>query len=105
MIFDTVRAWKDETYRLSLSQEQLDSLPAHPAGELAETDLALVSGGSEGTGATGASSSTFHAVEVRHHSFSGLICDINIFSNNIEVLSHLLINVGNVQHQVCINND
>ena len=29
-----VRAWKDETYRKSLTQEQLADLPAHPAGEI-----------------------------------------------------------------------
>ena len=29
-----VRAWKDETYRRSLTQEQLADLPAHPAGEI-----------------------------------------------------------------------
>jgi mersacidin/lichenicidin family type 2 lantibiotic len=105
MIFDTVRAWKDETYRLSLSQEQLDSLPAHPAGELAETDLALVSGGSEGVGVAGSANAEAFSHEQRKHSFSGLICDINIFSNNIEILSHLAINIANAQHQVCVNND
>jgi mersacidin/lichenicidin family type 2 lantibiotic len=29
-----VRAWKDETYRRSLTQQQLADLPAHPAGEI-----------------------------------------------------------------------
>jgi mersacidin/lichenicidin family type 2 lantibiotic len=29
-----VRAWKDQTYRRSLTKEQLADLPAHPAGEI-----------------------------------------------------------------------
>jgi mersacidin/lichenicidin family type 2 lantibiotic len=29
-----VRAWKDETYRRSLTQEQLAELPEHPAGSI-----------------------------------------------------------------------
>jgi mersacidin/lichenicidin family type 2 lantibiotic len=29
-----VRAWKDETYRRSLTEEQLADLPPHPAGDI-----------------------------------------------------------------------
>ena len=29
-----VRAWKDESYRNSLTQAQRDQLPAHPAGTI-----------------------------------------------------------------------
>jgi mersacidin/lichenicidin family type 2 lantibiotic len=29
-----VRAWKSESYRKTLSREQLDSLPAHPSGTI-----------------------------------------------------------------------
>ncbi len=45
---DIVRAWKDETYRDSLSPEQRMMLPEHPAGmiELIEEDLNAVNGGS-----------------------------------------------------------
>jgi len=32
MNFDIVRAWKDETYRQALGEEQLDTLPANPIG-------------------------------------------------------------------------
>src|SRR5260370_38406558 len=41
-----VRAWKDETYRQSLSVEEQSMLPANPAGEieLTETDLEAISG-------------------------------------------------------------
>jgi mersacidin/lichenicidin family type 2 lantibiotic len=36
-----IRAWKDEEYRMSLSQEQLALLPEHPSGmiELSDQDL------------------------------------------------------------------
>jgi mersacidin/lichenicidin family type 2 lantibiotic len=42
-----VRAWKDEEYRLSLSEAELSMLPANPAGslELTDADLSLVDGG------------------------------------------------------------
>lgn len=38
---DVVRAWKDEAYRLCLSQEELLHIPPHPAGsiELADADF------------------------------------------------------------------
>ena len=47
MKLDIVRAWKDESYRQSLSEEDLKGLPVNPAGELelTELDLLLVSGG------------------------------------------------------------
>lgn len=44
---DIVRAWKDEDYRLSLTEAQRASLPANPAGaiELTEVELSSVAGG------------------------------------------------------------
>lgn len=44
---DIIRAWKDEEYRLSLTEAQLAALPPNPAGliELQETDLANIAGG------------------------------------------------------------
>ena len=46
MKLDIVRAWKDEAYRESLSQQQKAILPANPAGELemSDADLATVVG-------------------------------------------------------------
>jgi mersacidin/lichenicidin family type 2 lantibiotic len=41
MKLDIVRAWKDEAYRESLSQEQKELLPANPAGELEMSDAEL----------------------------------------------------------------
>ena len=29
---DVIRAWKDEEYRLSLTEQERAQLPAHPAG-------------------------------------------------------------------------
>lgn len=43
MKIDITRAWKDETYRQSLSDTQLSTLPANPAGELNLTDADLQS--------------------------------------------------------------
>ena len=49
---DTIRAWKDEEYRLSLSSAERAQLPAHPAGliELTEADLGNIGGGWWGSG-------------------------------------------------------
>jgi mersacidin/lichenicidin family type 2 lantibiotic len=50
MKFDVVRAWKDATYRASLSVEEKVLLPASPAGELelSEADLEAVNGADGG---------------------------------------------------------
>ncbi len=50
MRFDIVRAWKDASYRESLSAEAQVLLPASPAGELelSEADLKAVNGASGG---------------------------------------------------------
>ncbi len=44
---DIIRAWKDEEYRLSLTEEQRALLPDNPAGllELSDADLESVTGG------------------------------------------------------------
>jgi mersacidin/lichenicidin family type 2 lantibiotic len=43
---DTVRSWKDPRYRRSLSTQQLQTLPDHPAGPAMLTDQELkVAGG------------------------------------------------------------
>ena len=50
MQIDIVRAWKDEAYRQSLSEEELRALPENPAGEieLTDADLEAVYGGATG---------------------------------------------------------
>lgn len=44
-----IRAWKDPSFRSTLSAEQLAALPANPAGaiELSDEELGGVSGGAE----------------------------------------------------------
>ena len=44
---DIIRAWKDEDYRNSLSEEQRSQLPENPAGmvELSDADMESVAGG------------------------------------------------------------
>jgi mersacidin/lichenicidin family type 2 lantibiotic len=51
MKLDIIRAWKDEAYRRSLSQEQQAQLPANPAGELelSDAELQSVHGANGGT--------------------------------------------------------
>jgi mersacidin/lichenicidin family type 2 lantibiotic len=48
---DVIRAWRDEKYYLSLTSEQRQALPAHPAGliELSDDDIRQVFGGSGST--------------------------------------------------------
>ena len=36
-----IRAWKDESYRLSLSEAERALLPEHPAGAIELTDAAI----------------------------------------------------------------
>lgn len=44
---DVIRAWKDEEYRLSLTEEERASLPEHPAGviQLKDEQMGKVIGG------------------------------------------------------------
>lgn len=54
-IKDIIRAWKDSSYRESLSEEQLAQLPANPVGDvLSEEELRAVTGGEKNTCATDA---------------------------------------------------
>jgi mersacidin/lichenicidin family type 2 lantibiotic len=59
MKFDVVRAWKDESYRSSLSSEEQAMLPENPAGalELSDAELEAIHGaanvgGNASTGCT-----------------------------------------------------
>ena len=116
MKFDIVRAWKDESYRQSLSEEQLNTLPANPVGILSDAQLESVYGGGGaplgiapvggglGVGA-GVGESSSLASEERIHSFAGF-CDFNMFSLNLISLSHLgLTSILSPTTQICANND
>ncbi|MBD1823041.1 mersacidin/lichenicidin family type 2 lantibiotic [Cyanobacteria bacterium FACHB-DQ100] len=45
--FDIIRAWKDEDYRLSLTDAQRAMLPDSPVGlvELSDADMGMLAGG------------------------------------------------------------
>ncbi len=106
MKFDIARVWKDEAYRQILSEEQLNILPANPAGELTDTELVAVNGGSDHDNGFGFASSTSAANSNHRHTFSGL-CDINIFSLD---KAHILwvgelLQIANCKKQVCINSN
>jgi len=45
---DIIRAWKDESYRLSLSEAERAELPASPAGPVELSDADLTGAGGEG---------------------------------------------------------
>jgi len=107
MKFDIVRTWKDEAYRQTLSEEQLNTLPANPAGELSDADLTDVcGGGGEDVGGFGAAAASASSSERHIHSFS-VLCDINVFSlERIKVINiDDLINIANCKKQICINRD
>ncbi len=55
MKFDVTRAWKDESYRESLSAEERSLLPVNPAGEieLSDAELGAVYGGAANQGGNG----------------------------------------------------
>jgi len=77
---DIIRAWKDEQYRLDLSNDELSLLPGNPAGsiELPDELLDTVAGGLE-------SDVSLHCLDSVYNScFS--TCTIIVFS--------LLINCG-----------
>jgi mersacidin/lichenicidin family type 2 lantibiotic len=85
MKFDITRAWKDEAYRQTLSEEELHLIPANPAGELelTDTELDAVSGGFGG-GIGGFGGFGPGGVIVSNHDNSvAVICEINVFSINI----------------------
>jgi mersacidin/lichenicidin family type 2 lantibiotic len=106
MKFDIVRAWKDENYRQSLSEEELKALPPCPAGELSDVELtAVAGGGGEEVSDFGLGASSSSAAFSSHcHSYAVLICDANVFSNDIAVIAlQNVLNIGSPRHQVCVH--
>ena len=100
MKFDIARAWKDETYRQTLSEEELSMLPANPAGELSDADLEAVNGawgggfgGGFGGPGFGWGGSTF---VYEHNESVAVLCELNIFSINI--LANIAILGSAIQH-------
>jgi mersacidin/lichenicidin family type 2 lantibiotic len=68
-----VKAWKDEEYRLSLSEAERALLPENPAGsfELTDVELATVAGGGRRRGGSSSSVSCFFTANV---CFGSYIC-------------------------------
>jgi mersacidin/lichenicidin family type 2 lantibiotic len=99
MKFDITRAWKDEAYRQTLTTEELNLLPANPAGELelTDTELDTVSGGLFGPFGSGFGFAGFGPggtfISNSNNSVA-VICEINIFS----------VNVGNIALLGAVNN-
>lgn len=91
MQFDIVRAWKEDSYRQSLSADLRNTLPANPVGELelADTDLEAIYGGWGGSSNSGRNSSQ------RIDSLPS-ICEINLYTLNL-----LNIPLFNSAVQVC----
>ena len=100
MKFDIARAWKDEAYRQTLSEEQLEMLPANPAGDLNEAELASVCGGTGpfGVGLGTASAASAVASSQRFHSLA-LLCDVSLFSINL--IQILVVPIASPTTQVC----
>ncbi len=105
MKFDIVRAWKDENYRQSLSEEELKALPPCPAGELSDLELATVAGGGgEEVSNYGIGASSSSAASSRHaHSWVVAICDANVFSNDVIILlvAQNVLNIGSPRCETC----
>lgn len=95
MKFDIARAWKDESYRQDLSDEQRSSLPANPAGELTGAELESIYGG---LGPASSASSSFAAERDSFHSIA-VFCQEELFSLNINPSPNFLAAVNNI----CVN--
>jgi mersacidin/lichenicidin family type 2 lantibiotic len=95
MNFDIARAWKDESYCQELSDEQLSSLPANPAGELTSAELEAVYGSQ---GPASSASSSFAAERDSFHSIA-VFCQEELFSVNINPVPNFLAAVNNI----CVN--
>jgi mersacidin/lichenicidin family type 2 lantibiotic len=72
MKLDIARAWKDEAYRQSLSNEERALLPENPVGEieLTDADLAGVQGAKKGQ--FGFSFLGNNCINNPHHSYQGV---------------------------------
>ena len=64
---DTIRAWKDEAFRLQLTDAEQAALPENPAGliELSDDEMELVAGGHGGR--TRHHHHHHHCHRTRHH--------------------------------------
>lgn len=87
MKFDLVRAWKDESYRQSLSDEQLNQLPENPAGaiDLTDAELESVFGGNGWENNGWGSGSNFN--QQRNSNICSIICSHDCDVNILDILN------------------
>jgi mersacidin/lichenicidin family type 2 lantibiotic len=83
---DIIRAWKDKTYRNSLSADQLAQMPEHPAGLIELTDDELA--GIDGEAATPATTTTTATAT------TSVVSIISVISTVITVVSYLSYRAG-----------
>lgn len=89
----TIRAWKDESYRLTLDPEERLSVPSSPAGaiELADADLGEVAGGSVAITQTTICGTSLPCVTVITIAISKNVscgaCDTTLWSGSCDVSS------------------
>ncbi len=94
MKIDTVRAWKDEAYRQSLSDEQRHALPENPVGELdlTDADLQAVVGGDNSFGGA-----WFSDEEHAYLNSNAFFCENPVFSvNNVHDVIHSTVHITNL---------
>jgi mersacidin/lichenicidin family type 2 lantibiotic len=79
MQIDVVRAWKDEAYRQSLSEEERSRLPESPVGEieLTDADLEAVYGAQSGVVACSAVCNSVACASVICHSG---VCHVTVIA-------------------------
>lgn len=102
MNFDIVRAWKDETYRLTLSEEDVNALPANPAGELElnNAEMESVDGGTAGFGGGCCGGLFASRQSLQSFTFGQNSCDNLVFS----VTTVLAPNLVSPIQPFCVNN-
>jgi len=98
MKFDITQAWKDETYRATLSNEQIQTLPVNPAGELSDADLETAFGGWGSDWSGNCCNSFCSEKRYEHNESFALLCELNIFS--VSAVSNIAI-LGSVA-QTCV---
>jgi mersacidin/lichenicidin family type 2 lantibiotic len=101
--FDIERAWKDEAYRQTLSEEQLQAMPENPAGELDEAALATACGawGPGWVPPVGVGVPVMTQTDI-HESSTGLICEVNVFTVNANLLIAIPIQLLSGPNSNCV---
>ncbi|GCE45715.1 mersacidin/lichenicidin family type 2 lantibiotic [Thermosporothrix hazakensis] len=101
MKHEIIRAWKDASYRKSLSVEELETLPENPAGiiELSDAELKAIQGGHD------YDDDHHHHHHHRHHRHSSSFFS-NTEINTVAVIclqSALLLNICITMGTDCVN--